>query len=179
MSGIGVDLEFIRDRIPQSRAHPDMVLQLFTDPDSRVIGCSVVFPEETEEDEDFYCRRPMGHRTGFPAMGPDGRAAYGLARVRVVERLNRDFERTPADLEIFVSALPGDRTRLDILLMAYIDETGQVRLCQRGSADPTLARIACEQAAGHVFSRRFGRGGEAVPHVANLTVAFLTEMPAD
>jgi hypothetical protein len=159
----------------------DVLSDLLVNPDGRVELCQVLYSKAPRRNVDRFCEVAVGLKSGNPAIGPDGKPAYGLATLDLYARLvaspRKPEPSRPADLDVIVASLPvrfGNKLR--IVADVFVSETGEVQECGPSYDQPAnLVEGACQQVRQHSRPVMHSRANEPVAYVADVLVDFATE----
>jgi hypothetical protein len=174
---------FIREATSRING-PVVSIELFVDPDGKVLDCKVLVPTLSEDKNAQICGPISGKDSGAGAKGPDG-PTYGVIVVSKVLRADFGLAGPPMpnitpDLEIDVSQMPGKEQRKRVGLTVYIDEHGKVQRClPEPGKDLEFSRTACQQSAANVFPIKRGKTGEPVGYVTGIAVDFVRDQTSN
>ena len=120
-------------------------------PDGRAVDCKVVKSSGYEMLDRPACSVAVKRARFRPAVGADGRAAYGVYRSQVVwQRPDRDPPQRDLgpDLEVSISQMPAGATSPGIELAYFVDADGNPSACtalpDSAAQPPVLLDIACK-----------------------------------
>lgn len=125
-------------------------------PDGRAVDCRIVKSSGYEVLDRPACWVPMKRARFTPAVGADGRPAYGVYRSQVVWQrpdrpaLQRDLG---PDLEISLNQLPAGTTGPAVKLAYYVDAAGNPSACTPLPDSATQPRQLVDAACTALFAR--------------------------
>ncbi|MBB5712511.1 energy transducer TonB [Sphingomonas xinjiangensis] len=158
-------------------------------PDGNPEKCEVIVPTRFEDLNQYSCRLLMRRARFKPAVGPDGKPAYGIYRsatswfmaddlVRVKELIKRYPYPSAIDLTLLTK---GTKTPAPIELVVSIDTTGAVTQCgtPEATVSGNIVEVACKgvKAAWTPFLGST-KAGQAVMTVQSVKVGFEAEAAA-
>jgi hypothetical protein len=122
-----------------------MWYEAFVAPNGTIESCTVRAAIGDGDAALAVCRAFVGRRAK-PAVGPDGRPAYGYARGSLNFSDNLEpisAEAIEADVSISARGLPNSRARVDLIVL--IDAGGKIAACEPGEKATGLSQAACDQ----------------------------------
>ena len=163
------------------------LVDVATDPEGRVIDCSVIALQGDESTARSLCR-PMKRSRLTPAYDEAGQPAYGVTRQFVI-MAQPDTEQGMAagdmvvapDYELTVNTLPeAAGASLDVALVAAVDASGRVSSCglrdgqATGLRGAAYVKVACDQVSGAYTKTMLDKSSVPVAYVRNFDVRFST-----
>lgn len=163
--------------------------KLLVDSDGKVEGCEVDYSQAPKAESAKFCQNLMGLKLARPAIGPDGKPAFGIleisriaTKVDVFDRKlpNAPIYEPPPDLELSVNILPEkNQKRMRLGLTILVDDHGAISACQPPEhSEAGYGRVACEQVKQMTSGVKTNAAGVAVPYVADFVVDFVLDKPA-
>jgi hypothetical protein len=150
-------------------------------PDGKLQDCQILFSSGSKRIDRLTCTLVKQRARFKPAIGLDGKPAYGAYRSSSVWLLTEgsgpDSRPVVSDMELAVSRLPeGVRSPIPVRVMFAVDRQGHVSSCRGEQADdnPALVKVACAE-----LTKSFTpppvrtRSGTAVDSVQDAVVLFV------
>jgi hypothetical protein len=161
-----------------------MVVELFADPNGKVIDCAVRAFSGAASNAKAVCRATKGKKL-VPAKDAVGEAAFGLVAFNITlgdgtgaqQLLSRPVYRFPADLVLQIAEYPGGRDGpIRVPLLVGAEANGTISSCgAQVRRDEGLSATLCAQVKQLKMPVRYDQDGNPVRYVAPFQVELTTE----
>jgi TonB family protein len=158
-----------------------VAFSLLIAPDGRVARCTITETSRFPDLDAQTCALMTARAHFKPARDENGAAAYGYYKGGLYWRLP-DRDDVPSyryverdDMTLHVKRLPGGAAEESVSLIAKLDQTGHIAMCEPSKAavpSPKLVEIACQQAQEAYASLTTDAVGQPVTVIRHLRVTF-------